>query len=236
MNYPLGDFGRAEPQQQPKVVAFKNAILWTCGSAGIVEGGTHKVLTTDVGEKIPRVNVKEPDKSLLLLKPAMLAPHALGTVFHSVNRACSQARWAGLRVILAGTVGRGMLEVRLLGQFELRRDGTSVLLPSRPAQSLLAYLALSAGTAGAMSPNRLASSARTSRRARPNWAAFSPGAFLSSAGFLSPAGGSVNRPYHKHNFHASFDSYLEDANPRRRICPSGNPTRHLQLEGNTPGG
>jgi DNA-binding SARP family transcriptional activator len=40
-----------------------------------------------------------------------------------------------------------MLEVRLLGQFELRLDGAVVLLPSRPAQSLLAYLALSAGTA-----------------------------------------------------------------------------------------
>jgi DNA-binding SARP family transcriptional activator len=40
-----------------------------------------------------------------------------------------------------------MLEVRLLGRFELRQDGTAVLLPSRPAQSLLAYLVLSAGTA-----------------------------------------------------------------------------------------
>jgi DNA-binding SARP family transcriptional activator len=40
-----------------------------------------------------------------------------------------------------------VLEIRLLGQFELRRDGASAFLPSRPAQSLLAYLALSAGTA-----------------------------------------------------------------------------------------
>src|SRR5579859_4492518 len=40
-----------------------------------------------------------------------------------------------------------MLEVRLLGRFELRRNGTVVLLPSRPAQSLLAYLILNAGTA-----------------------------------------------------------------------------------------
>jgi WD40 repeat protein/DNA-binding SARP family transcriptional activator/ABC-type branched-subunit amino acid transport system substrate-binding protein len=40
-----------------------------------------------------------------------------------------------------------MLEIRLLGGFELRRDGSPLLLPSRPAQSLLAYLALSAGTA-----------------------------------------------------------------------------------------
>src|ERR1043165_3486542 len=37
--------------------------------------------------------------------------------------------------------------MRLLGGFELRCDSTVVLLPSRPAQSLLAYLALNAGTA-----------------------------------------------------------------------------------------
>jgi WD40 repeat protein/DNA-binding SARP family transcriptional activator len=40
-----------------------------------------------------------------------------------------------------------MLEVRVLGQFELRLDREALLLPSRPAQSLLAYLVLSAGTA-----------------------------------------------------------------------------------------
>jgi WD40 repeat protein/DNA-binding SARP family transcriptional activator len=40
-----------------------------------------------------------------------------------------------------------MLELRLLGQFEIRVDGGVVQLASRPAQSLLAYLALSAGTA-----------------------------------------------------------------------------------------
>jgi DNA-binding SARP family transcriptional activator len=40
-----------------------------------------------------------------------------------------------------------MLEIRVLGQFELRLDNETVVLHSRPAQSLLAYLALSAGTA-----------------------------------------------------------------------------------------
>ncbi len=39
------------------------------------------------------------------------------------------------------------LELRLLGQFEIRLDGQVVDLPSRPAQSLLAYLALTAPTA-----------------------------------------------------------------------------------------
>jgi WD40 repeat protein/basic membrane lipoprotein Med (substrate-binding protein (PBP1-ABC) superfamily)/DNA-binding SARP family transcriptional activator len=38
-----------------------------------------------------------------------------------------------------------MLEVRLLGQFQVRSDGTIIEIPSRPAQSLLAYLVLNAG-------------------------------------------------------------------------------------------
>jgi DNA-binding SARP family transcriptional activator len=40
-----------------------------------------------------------------------------------------------------------MLEVRLLGQFEVRRDGTPISIPSRAAQSLLAYLLLNLDTA-----------------------------------------------------------------------------------------
>jgi WD40 repeat protein/serine/threonine protein kinase/DNA-binding SARP family transcriptional activator len=40
-----------------------------------------------------------------------------------------------------------MLEVRLLGQFDVKLAGAPVDIPSRPAQSLLAYLILNAGTA-----------------------------------------------------------------------------------------
>jgi predicted ATPase/DNA-binding SARP family transcriptional activator/tetratricopeptide (TPR) repeat protein len=40
-----------------------------------------------------------------------------------------------------------MLEIRLLGQFDIRLQGVSVELSSRPAQSLLAYLLLNHGTA-----------------------------------------------------------------------------------------
>ena len=47
----------------------------------IVEGGTYQVLTTEVGEKIPRINLKEPEKSLLLEKPAMVVPHGGGLKF-----------------------------------------------------------------------------------------------------------------------------------------------------------
>jgi DNA-binding SARP family transcriptional activator len=64
-----------------------------------------------------------------------------------------------------------MLEVRLLGQFELRVDGVVQVLPSRPAQSLLAYLVLHAGTpqrrerlAGLLWPDRSDVSARRNLR------------------------------------------------------------------------
>lgn len=40
-----------------------------------------------------------------------------------------------------------MLQVRLLGQFDLRADGKRVVLPTRAAQSLFAFLILTAGTA-----------------------------------------------------------------------------------------
>src|SRR5258705_2467169 len=39
-----------------------------------------------------------------------------------------------------------MLQVRLLGQFEVRLEGQAVQINSRPAQTLLAYLLLTAGT------------------------------------------------------------------------------------------
>jgi hypothetical protein len=54
---------------------------------------------------------------------------------------------AGTRDILARETERHVLELRLPGRFEVRRQHERVSIPSRPAQSLLAYLVLSAGTA-----------------------------------------------------------------------------------------
>jgi len=47
----------------------------------IVEGGTYQVLSAEAGEKIPRVSLKEPEKSLLLLKPTMELAHGGGQRF-----------------------------------------------------------------------------------------------------------------------------------------------------------
>ncbi|HET9910023.1 MAG TPA: tetratricopeptide repeat protein [Anaerolineales bacterium] len=64
-----------------------------------------------------------------------------------------------------------MLEVRLLGKFELKSDGKFVAIPSRPAQSLLAFLIMSAGTshrreklAGMLWPDSLEEAARSNLR------------------------------------------------------------------------
>ncbi|HEY44462.1 MAG TPA: SARP family transcriptional regulator, partial [Anaerolineae bacterium] len=64
-----------------------------------------------------------------------------------------------------------MLEVRLLGKFEVQLNGEPVEIPSRPAQSLLSYLILKAGVAhrrerlaGLLWPDSDETSARTNLR------------------------------------------------------------------------
>src|SRR6266487_2997784 len=64
-----------------------------------------------------------------------------------------------------------MLEVHLLGKFEVKSDGKLVAISSRPAQSLFAYLILSAGTshrreklAGMLWPDSLEETARDNLR------------------------------------------------------------------------
>jgi imidazolonepropionase-like amidohydrolase len=39
VNYPLGAYGRAAPPEQPPLLLIKNATLWTCDAAGIIENG-----------------------------------------------------------------------------------------------------------------------------------------------------------------------------------------------------
>ena len=64
-----------------------------------------------------------------------------------------------------------MLEVRLLGKFEVESDGKPVAIPSRPAQSLFAFLIMNAGIshrreklAGMLWPDSLEETARSNLR------------------------------------------------------------------------
>ncbi|HZM23245.1 MAG TPA: hypothetical protein VFC02_15960, partial [Anaerolineales bacterium] len=63
------------------------------------------------------------------------------------------------------------LVVKLLGKFEVSRDGKPISITSRPAQSLFAYLIMSAGTAhrreklaGLLWPDSLEETARSNLR------------------------------------------------------------------------
>ena len=48
----------------------------------ITKGGAYQVLTTEVkGERVPRADLKNPEKSLLLTKPTMISPHGGGKRF-----------------------------------------------------------------------------------------------------------------------------------------------------------
>ena len=67
--------------------------------------------------------------------------------------------------------GGHVLEVRLLGRFEVRLDGAPIDLASRPAQSLFAYLTLNASVphrrerlAGTLWPDTSDANARNSLR------------------------------------------------------------------------
>ena len=47
----------------------------------IVKGGTYQVLSSDPGKQIPRIDLEDPKKSLLLLKPTLSLPHGGGHQF-----------------------------------------------------------------------------------------------------------------------------------------------------------
>ena len=52
----------------------------------IVEGGTYQVLSPDPGTRVPRVDLKESEKSLLLQKPTFTVPHGGGERFKVGSR------------------------------------------------------------------------------------------------------------------------------------------------------
>lgn len=83
----------------------------------------------------------------------------------------SDQLWQLISPAVASHISQTMLEMRLLGQFDVRVDDQPVEIPSRPAQSLLAYLALNSGKsqrreklAGMLWPDSDESNARSNLR------------------------------------------------------------------------
>lgn len=59
VNYPLGAYGREKPVEQPALVAFTGATIWTCGPEGKIENGTllvreGKIVKVGKGIKVPQ--------------------------------------------------------------------------------------------------------------------------------------------------------------------------------------
>ncbi len=55
INYPLGAFGRTAPPTQPEILLIKNATLWTCGDAGVLESAdllVQKGIIAEVGKNL----------------------------------------------------------------------------------------------------------------------------------------------------------------------------------------
>ena len=102
----------------------------------IVKGGTYQVLTTEVkGERIPRVKVAEPEKSLLLLKATgAVSPRrrqALRSGLAGVPEACCvdperRAVWPRTTAGESRGATRGLLHAR-----SLSRKAAPASLPSR---------------------------------------------------------------------------------------------------------
>lgn len=101
VNFPLGAFGVASIPNQPQIVAFRNATVWTCGPQGILENAT--VLIRDgkvwkVGRK-----VKVPKKARVIdatglhISPGIIDCHSHFATDGGVNES-GQAVTAEVRI------------------------------------------------------------------------------------------------------------------------------------------
>jgi len=101
VNYPLGDFGRAAPPDQPKLIAFKNATLWTCSKDGVVESGMlivgeGKIMA--VGKEVPI-----PEGAVIVdlagkhISPGVIDCHSHSATDSGINES-SQAITAEVRI------------------------------------------------------------------------------------------------------------------------------------------
>jgi imidazolonepropionase-like amidohydrolase len=101
VNFPLGDFGRTQAPEQPKLVAFKGATLWTCGPAGVIEGGTllvgnGKIIAAGKDIEIP-AEAKVIDAAGMHISPGIIDCHSHMGTDGGVNES-SQAITSEVRI------------------------------------------------------------------------------------------------------------------------------------------
>jgi imidazolonepropionase-like amidohydrolase len=101
VNYPLGDFGRAAAPDQPKLLAFKSATIWTSSKDGMLEGGTlligeGKIIAVGKDVAIPE-GASVVDASGLHISPGIIDCHSHIATDGGVNES-SQAITAEVRI------------------------------------------------------------------------------------------------------------------------------------------
>ena len=100
-NYPLGAYGLAGLPDRPDAVVFRNATVWTCGDAGIVEGGDLLVIRGRIAEV--GVDLKAPDGCLEIdatgkhLSPGLIDCHSHMATDGGINES-GQAVTAEVRI------------------------------------------------------------------------------------------------------------------------------------------
>ncbi|MBA3312957.1 MAG: amidohydrolase family protein [Planctomycetaceae bacterium] len=84
VNFPLGEYGRTAPAEQPAFIAFTNATVWTCSPEGVLEGAT--VLVEKGVIKAVGKDVEVPSDALVVdcagkhLSPGLIDCHShMGT-------------------------------------------------------------------------------------------------------------------------------------------------------------
>ena len=99
----------------------------------IVEGGTFHVLTAETGEKVPRVRLKDPGQSLLLLKASLAVPHGGGQRLEQDSRDYRRIRdWIGGGAVYGPENGARSASLERVavapGQVVMRKGGERQLL------------------------------------------------------------------------------------------------------------
>ncbi|MEQ8790229.1 MAG: amidohydrolase family protein [Pirellulaceae bacterium] len=101
VNYPLGAFGRSAPPNRPSHVVFKNATVWTCGEAGVLEGASVLVVDGKIAAVGKDINIPNGaqvvDAAGMHLSPGIIDCHSHMATDGGVNES-AQAITAEVRI------------------------------------------------------------------------------------------------------------------------------------------
>jgi imidazolonepropionase-like amidohydrolase len=101
VNYPLGAFGVSKIDEQPDWLLVKNATIWTCGEAGILEGAdmlVHRGIIKELGRDLSAPDDAEViDASGMHLSPGIIDCHSHMATDGGVNES-GQAITAEVRI------------------------------------------------------------------------------------------------------------------------------------------